>query len=321
MMTNILRRLKIAEISSVDHAANPHAQVRLMKRDNGRIINDGLMELAEYVGEIIVDKNIVDKDAEITKCCKSFGRYLAANGIMLSKAENDPVTDDTILDDPSRSNTISDDDKVTARLKAYAALMIKAMPGLDEAHALYYLTCHPRGVRLAQHLHSFSKNEKEQPTMDRPQEMQVMKNYVKEGGMVAVNKRIIEKGSTSLSEWEYTGLVQQEATRKGISFEKAFQDSDTQHAYAIVRDAIQTKAYLKVNMMSVEPVSVETGSSLVSDDSAKAVQQLQELAEKQHRTFEEVFSDPANGELAGRTYTSAHRPTASSPSYDAELNR
>jgi hypothetical protein len=72
--------------------------------------------------------------------------------------------------------------------------------------------------------------------------------------------------------------------------------------------------------MSTEVVSTEVGSTETSDDSAKAYKQLQDLAAKQHRTFEQVFSDPDNGELAGRTYTGAHRPNHSSTS-GSELQR
>jgi hypothetical protein len=60
-------------------------------------------------------------------------------------------------------------------------------------------------------------------------------------------------------------------------------------------------------MASLEPISVEVGNTLVSDDSAEAVKQLQEMCEKQGRSFETVFSDPANAKLAARTYTQHHR--------------
>jgi hypothetical protein len=43
------------------------------------------------------------------------------------------------------------------------------------------------------------------------------------------------------------------------------------------------------------------GNTNISDDSAEAVRLLQEMAEKQHRTFEQVFADPNNKALASRT--------------------
>jgi hypothetical protein len=59
---------------------------------------------------------------------------------------------------------------------------------------------------------------------------------------------------------------------------------------------------------SSTPTSTVAGSSLVADDSAEAVRLLGEMAEKQHKTFEQVFADPANSKLSAKTYTSAHRP-------------
>jgi hypothetical protein len=63
------------------------------------------------------------------------------------------------------------------------------------------------------------------------------------------------------------------------------------------------------------------GDTNVTDDSAEAIRLLNEMATKQGRKFEEVFADPANKALAGKTYTGAHRPTASSTSGSSELQR
>ena len=40
---------------------------------------------------------------------------------------------------------------------------------------------------------------------------------------------------------------------------------------------------------------------------AEAVRLLQQMCEKQGRSFESVFADPANSKLASRTYTNNHR--------------
>ena len=64
---------------------------------------------------------------------------------------------------------------------------------------------------------------------------------------------------------------------------------------------------LAKGMASLEPTSTEVGNTNVADDSAEAVRLLSAMAEKQHRTFEQVFADPANAELATKTYTSHHR--------------
>jgi hypothetical protein len=68
--------------------------------------------------------------------------------------------------------------------------------------------------------------------------------------------------------------------------------------------------------MSIEPVSVEVGSTATSDDSKKAYEQLMAMAEKQHalaptltiqQLFAAVFADPANAKLAAAAH---RRPTA-----------
>jgi hypothetical protein len=74
------------------------------------------------------------------------------------------------------------------------------------------------------------------------------------------------------------------------------------------------------SLAGLEPTSVEVGNANVADDSAEAVRLLGEMAEKQGRTFEQVFADPNNKALAGRTYIAAHRPNTSSTS-GSELQR
>lgn len=70
---------------------------------------------------------------------------------------------------------------------------------------------------------------------------------------------------------------------------------------------------------TLTPTSTEVGSTQVSDDSAEAVRLLQKMADQQHRTFEQVFADPANKALAGRTYTSAHRSRVNTDYLEAKL--
>ena len=56
--------------------------------------------------------------------------------------------------------------------------------------------------------------------------------------MAAINKHILEKGSTSLTEPEFTECTQEEAKLNKISFEKAFADPMTQQAYSVVRELV-----------------------------------------------------------------------------------
>ena len=64
---------------------------------------------------------------------------------------------------------------------------------------------------------------------------------------------------------------------------------------------------LSKGMATLEPTSTSVGDTNVSDDSAEAVRLLQQMCEKQGRSFEQVFADPANAKLASRTYTNNHR--------------
>jgi hypothetical protein len=114
-------------------------------------------------------------------------------------------------------------------------------------------------------------------------------------------------------------LNAQVTKRDGESFAQSFSrryesDIDFRKSWATVTEAKQMMALSK-GMASLEPTSTSVGSTLVADDSAEAVRLLQEMCEKQHRTFEQVFADPANAKLAARTYTTAHR---SSMSYSSE---
>jgi hypothetical protein len=77
---------------------------------------------------------------------------------------------------------------------------------------------------------------------------------------------------------------------------------------------------------SLEPTSVEVGSTVTADDSKAAYDKLMEMAEKQRalaptltiqQLFARVFADPANAKLANAAH---RRPQASSTS-GSELQR
>ena len=106
-------------------------------------------------------------------------------------------------------------------------------------------------------------------------------------------------------------LNAQVTKRDGESFAQAFSrryenDIDFRKSWATVSEAKQMLALGK-GMATLEPTSTSVGNSNVSDDSAEAVRLLQEMCEKQGRSFESVFSDPANAKLASQTYTTSHR--------------
>jgi hypothetical protein len=145
------------------------------------------------------------------------------------------------------------------------------------------------------------------------------------GGMEMICKNIIDRGSTTISEQEFSAALMEHAkgSRKADeSVVKAFsrmieEDADIRRAYGIC------KGY--PNMMSLEPTSVEVGSTVTADDSKAAYDKLMALAEKQRalapwlsaaQAFARVFEQ--NPELAGRAH---RRPTASSTSGDESQRR
>jgi hypothetical protein len=102
--------------------------------------------------------------------------------------------------------------------------------------------------------------------------------------------------------------------RDGESFAQAFSrryenDIDFRKSWATVSEAKQLSAMK--GMATLTPTSVGVGNTHVSDDSAEAVRLLQQMAAKNGRSFEQVFADPANRELASKTYTSNHRSSVS----------
>lgn len=288
----ILRRLRIDEVSSVDRGAGEGVKILLMKRNLDRSYRAPKRHL--LFNDILKAREEVDDRARSH-------RLLMGDDYFDGDSDEDLGVSDRQNPEPNDMNHVS---VLPDKLEGMVAALITAAPSLRRAQAVHFLIHTPHGRALAAQLSSISKQE-DDPSMTRLQEMQTLRKYVKEGGMVAVAKQILEKGTTSLNEMEYTTLVQEEAARKGISFEKAFQEPTTQRAYKIILEAGYVKSLLYPNMMDTKPVTTEVGSSNTADDSAAAVRQLQALAESQHRRFEEVFMDPANRELASRTYRSS----------------
>jgi hypothetical protein len=217
--------------------------------------------------------------------------------VMIRKSDGPLMFNDIVakadVSDPLRGpREEPGDHKLSDQLNELVTEMVAAAPSLHPQRARRWLLhTEPGRALLAQHT-----TKKEQP-MNRSEEMQEMQKFIKSGGMSAVAKRIVETGSTSLTEQEYTELVQGDAALRKVSFEQAFTDPTTQQGYKIVREA----GYLK-SMASLTPTSVVVGSSETEDDSAEATRQLMEMARKQGRKFEDVFKDPINARLAARTY-------------------
>ncbi|MHC2539129.1 hypothetical protein [Bradyrhizobium diazoefficiens] len=130
-MPNILRRLKIHEISSVDRGAGEGCRIVLYKRD----------------------KNADKPDFWDVPLPPPPPRLF--NDVMLRKLADEPRDDD----DPERTNTIDDDKKLSRKLRQMVAALITAAPSLREDQAMHFLLHHPTGRKLAEHLNKLAKRK------------------------------------------------------------------------------------------------------------------------------------------------------------------
>jgi hypothetical protein len=247
-----------------------------------------------------IDMDNVTKrdDAPIRKVDRPAGfdasqRPLMFNDIMLRKLSE-------VEADEADERDEDDDDKVSAKLRAMVDAMIMAEPTLTKEAATHRLLNTAHGRALARHLNELSKK-------DTPPMLDVRKLIpVLEEGLL--NRAKLEKRDGESDAKAFDRLYTND-----IEYRKSWVNlTEMKHAIALAKSL--------PNLMSVTPVSVEVGATNVQSDAEKAIKQLRALAEKQHRTFEEVFLDSSNAELAQRTYTSAHRPQTSSTSGD-ELQR
>jgi len=272
-----------------------------MKRHH--VIDKSMDALAESFCSIITDDKI-DKAAAMTKTFEQFGDYLKSN------------LDD---DDEQRTNTIEDDEKLSGKLREMVAAMIVAVPSLSEQHAMHFLLHHAAGRKLAEHLNSITK--KEPIIMDRNLQLQ---SIAKDFGITRLCKSLVaDNDAHGISEHELTTMGMDEAR-------KQFPNDTPAKAFVKYHDAnLEFRKALKIasnqafgsslqkSYASLKPTSVEVGSTETPDDSAEAIRLLNEMAEKQHRTFEEVSLDPENRELAAVAF---RRPNTSSTS-GSELQR
>jgi hypothetical protein len=219
------------------------------------------------------------------------------NDIMLRKAEDD--------NEEPRTNAINNNSNNNdTKLNTMVDAMVTAAPSLDRQAAAHFLLHTARGRRLAEHLNSILKHKEEpMPQVD------IMKLH-NIASVREVAKQISADGNAAgISEYDFTSIVMGHARlskRAGESDGAAFERVLTASENGELRQAYQ----ITKGMASLEPTSVGVGNTSVSDDSAEAVRLLREMAERQHRTFEQVFADPANAALAKQTYTKHHRSSA-----------
>jgi hypothetical protein len=224
-MTRKLTKLVVDEVSSVSTGANPGARVVLMKRhdpDDRTPHRERLRKLFEAIpfGKLAIDKT---DDDDIG------------------------IDDDVGALDPKIESMVATVMALPPRRDFKGGKWVTEPPWTPET-ALEFLLLNAHGRRLAEHLNNLSKGE---APMNRSEEMQQMR---KEGGMAAVNKHIIEKGSASgLTEGKYTEWAQEDARQKCISLEKAMD----WRAYAIVREAGHVQALGYTKDLAPQPRAVE----------------------------------------------------------------
>jgi hypothetical protein len=202
-----------------------------------------------------------------------------------------------------------DDQKLSAKLDEIVAEMVVARPSLHPHRARRWLLQTPQGRELLAQ-HTTMKREQPMPQVDVFKLSNI--ESVRE-----IAKHIAEKDD--ITEFDFTKILmgharlnKRDQESDGAAFERILTapgNGELRQAYRVTK-----------GMASLEPTSVEVGSSETSDDSAEAVRLLSEMAEKQGRKFEDVFADPTNKALAARTYRAEQRPTASSTS-GSELQR
>jgi hypothetical protein len=203
---------------------------------------------------------------------------LMFNDVMKMRKLSEVAADEAdVRDEPG-------EDKLTPKLRAMVDAMLVAVPTLDRQTAQHFLLHHPRGRHLANHLNELSKGDTMTTQVDIRKLIPVL-----EEGLLARAKNEMRDGET-----------------EARAFTRIYEnDVDFRKSWATVTEAKQLLLLSKStvpNLMSTTPVATEVGNTLVEDDSAAAVAELQALAEKQHRTFEQVFLDPDNGAIADRTY-------------------
>lgn len=158
-MPNLLRRLKINEISSVDRGAGEGCRIVLYKRDNS-----------------------ADKPDFWDVPLPPPPRPLLFNDVMLRKLADEPRDDD----DLERTNTIDDDKKLSGKLRQMVAALITAAPSLREDQAMHFLLHSPTGRKLAEHLNNLAKRK--DSTMPRVDIMKLIE-VTEQGLMAQVTQR------------------------------------------------------------------------------------------------------------------------------------
>jgi hypothetical protein len=283
-MPKVLTKLKIDEVSAVDRGAGEGTRIVLAKRDPGAVFRRifGVETLRDVL-------NKAEANSSLPR--------------LRDLKDPDEADDGGHKGDDGEE---ADDDEVTATkhlLSTVADLMVQAGSARDRQSALFRLMHTARGAELMRRL---SKQRKEQTTMTYNRSEELM-SIAKQYGPVAVAKHIIDNGA-SISEHEFTAMVDAYAKSKGTTFVKLYTANDDD-GLAIRRATQILKGF---------PVATQVGGAAARDvdDPKDALRQLEELAEKlraqfpelsKAQAFSKVYTDPKNAALV-RAEREANRP-------------
>ena len=177
----ILRNLRIDEVSAVVKSANPGAKVMIRKSDgDGPLLFDDII------------KALPARDM---------------SGLGDDPGDHGPTAD------PNDTPTL-----LHPKLQAMVDAMTIANPSLSAEQHLYTLLHSAAGRRLAEHLSAITKTEKEEPPMDR---LEQLKDFAKQqGGMMAMARHVVAKGSTEITEKEFSACLMEHARQNKLNYKE-----------------------------------------------------------------------------------------------------
>jgi hypothetical protein len=312
-----LTQLRINEISSVKRGAGEDCKVVICKRydpDDDPPTSDLGRQLRKTFANVFRKKSEYDEEMSSPGFSRDPARTDTAESNYDAGA-GERRSEDEYQD---RKGKEQEADIIATRpiLEPKLQSMVDAIrvhsPNSSEEEIVHFLLHTSRGRDVARHLSEITK-QKEQP-MSR---IEKLKDIAKRHGVENIAKGMLTEGDAhGISEAEFTTLMTDEATRKGMSFEKYFtapENIDIRRAWSITKSTPVDKA-----LVEVQPMSVGVGSSDNNTDWQDAYAQLQEMAEKLRasapymsvsQAFARVFEDQKNAELAARAHK---RPSATS---------
>jgi hypothetical protein len=254
-----LTKLRIDEVSSCDAGAGEGTRVVLMKR--------------------------LDPVARHQRLKRLFGSIDFGKALPVDNPDDgyDDFYDDRARergnDDKSPPKDPDEEDQLALhpKLEQAVAALIAANPSLTRQQAAHHLLHTHDGRALARHLSDITKGT---TTMTRAEEMREMRDFAKQhGGMNSIAKHIVAKGTTTLTEHEFTSLLMESAKLNkmagesdGSAFSRIFsapENVELRKAHAISKST-------PAPLMSIEPVQV--AAAVDADDSATAYAELEKRA-------------------------------------------